>query len=52
MLRAPEMDAGLQVGSHHSRVEEQNHLPYSAGIDEDIKQFWSQYGPLRDTTRH
>ena len=21
-------------------------------IDEDIKQYWSQYGPLRDTTRH
>jgi len=22
------------------------------GIDEDIKQYWSQYGPLRDTTCH
>ncbi|PKU35452.1 hypothetical protein llap_14244 [Limosa lapponica baueri] len=21
-------------------------------IDEDIKQFWSQYGPLRDTTHY
>jgi len=26
VLRAPELDTGLQVGSHQSRVEEQNHL--------------------------
>ena len=23
-----------------------------AVIDEDIKQYWSQYGPLRDITHH
>jgi len=31
VLRAPELDAGLQVRSHQSRVEEQNHLPRPAG---------------------
>jgi len=31
VLRAPELDAGLQVGSHQSRVEGQNHLPRPAG---------------------
>jgi len=30
-LTAPELDAGLQVGSHQSRVEGQNHLPRPAG---------------------
>ncbi|KAK4817048.1 hypothetical protein QYF61_026356 [Mycteria americana] len=30
-LRAPELDAVLQVGSHHSRAEGQNHLPPPAG---------------------
>ncbi|KAK4816418.1 hypothetical protein QYF61_016854 [Mycteria americana] len=31
VLRAPELDAGLQVGSHQSGVEGQNHLPRPAG---------------------
>jgi len=31
MLGAPELDAGLQVGSHESRVEGQNPLPQPAG---------------------
>ncbi|KAK4829041.1 hypothetical protein QYF61_001846 [Mycteria americana] len=31
VLRAPELDAVLQVGSHQSRVEGQNHLPRPAG---------------------
>jgi len=31
VLRAPELDAGLQVGSHESGVEGQNHLPRPAG---------------------
>jgi len=31
VLRAPELDTGLQVGSHQSRAEEQNHLPLPAG---------------------
>ena len=31
VLRAPELDAGLQVRSHQSRVEGQNHLPQPAG---------------------
>ena len=31
MLGAPELDAVLQVGSHKSRVEGQNHLPRPAG---------------------
>ena len=31
VLRATELDAGLQVGSHHSTVEGQNHLPRPAG---------------------
>ena len=31
MLRAPELDAGLPVGSHQSRVEGQNPLPQPAG---------------------
>jgi len=31
VLRAPELDAGLQVGSHQSRSEGQNHLPQPAG---------------------
>jgi len=31
LLRAPEPDAGLQVGSHQSTVEGQNHLPQRAG---------------------
>ncbi|KAK4824151.1 hypothetical protein QYF61_011229 [Mycteria americana] len=31
VLRAPELDAGLQVGSHQSRAEGQNHLPRPAG---------------------
>jgi len=30
VLRAPELDAGLQLGSHRSRVEGQNHLPQPA----------------------
>jgi len=31
MLGAPELDAGLQVGSHQSGVEGQNHLSRPAG---------------------
>ncbi|KAK4819021.1 hypothetical protein QYF61_024137 [Mycteria americana] len=31
VLRTPELDAVLQVGSHQSRVEGQNHLPQPAG---------------------
>ncbi|KAK4830254.1 hypothetical protein QYF61_009321 [Mycteria americana] len=31
VLRAPELDAVLQVGSYQSRVEGQNHLPQPAG---------------------
>ncbi|KAK4824907.1 LOW QUALITY PROTEIN: hypothetical protein QYF61_021422 [Mycteria americana] len=31
VLRAPELEAVLQVGSHQSRVEGQNHLPRPAG---------------------
>jgi len=31
VLEAPELNAGLQVGSHQSTVEGQNHLPRSAG---------------------
>jgi len=31
MLRAPELDAVLQVGSHKSGVKGQNHLPRPAG---------------------
>ncbi|KAK4827132.1 hypothetical protein QYF61_014526 [Mycteria americana] len=31
VLRAPEVDAVLQVGSHQSRAEGQNHLPRPAG---------------------
>jgi len=31
MLGAPELDAGLQVGSHQSGAEGQNHLPRPAG---------------------
>ena len=31
VLGAPELDAVLQVGSHESRVEGQNHLPRPAG---------------------
>ena len=31
VLRTPELDAGLQTGSHQSRVEGQNHLPRPAG---------------------
>ncbi|KAK4806069.1 hypothetical protein QYF61_010278 [Mycteria americana] len=31
VLRAPELDAVLQVGSHQSRVEGQNHLPRPYG---------------------
>ncbi|KAK4830883.1 hypothetical protein QYF61_013812 [Mycteria americana] len=31
VLRTPELDAVLQVGSHQSRVEGQNHLPRPAG---------------------
>ena len=31
VLRAPELDAGLQVGSHQSEAEGQNHLPWPAG---------------------
>jgi len=31
VLRAPELDAELQVGSHQSRVEGQNPLPRPAG---------------------
>jgi len=31
VLRAPELDAGLQVGSHQSGVEGQNPLPQPAG---------------------
>jgi len=30
VLRAPELDAGLQVGSHQSRAEGQNPLPRPA----------------------
>lgn len=29
VLSTPELDAALQVGSHWSRVEGQNHLPQS-----------------------
>ena len=31
VLRAPELEAGFQVRSHQSRVEQQNHLPWPAG---------------------
>jgi len=31
VLGAPELDAGLQVGSHQSRVEGQNPLPRPTG---------------------
>jgi len=31
VLGAPERDTGLQVGSHQSRAEGQNHLPRPAG---------------------
>ena len=31
VLRAPELDAGLQVGSHQCGAEGQNHLPRPAG---------------------
>ena len=31
VLRAPELDAGLPLGSHQSRVEGQNRLPWPAG---------------------
>jgi len=31
VLRAPELDRILQVGSHQSRAEGQNHLPHPAG---------------------
>ncbi|KAK4830181.1 hypothetical protein QYF61_008972 [Mycteria americana] len=31
VLRTPELDAALQVGSHQSRAEGQNHLPRPAG---------------------
>ena len=31
VLRAPELDAGLHVGSHQSGVERQNHLPQLVG---------------------
>jgi len=31
VLKAPELDSGLQVGSHESRVKGQNHLPRPAG---------------------
>ncbi|KAK4816170.1 hypothetical protein QYF61_011552 [Mycteria americana] len=31
VLKAPELDTVLQVGSHQSRVEGQNHLPQPAG---------------------
>jgi len=31
VLRAPELDSGLQVGSHQSRAEGQNPLPQPAG---------------------
>ncbi|KAK4828848.1 LOW QUALITY PROTEIN: hypothetical protein QYF61_000905 [Mycteria americana] len=31
VLKTPELDAVLQVGSHQSRVEGQNHLPRPAG---------------------
>ena len=30
-MKAPELDAGLQVGSHQSGVGGQNHLPWPAG---------------------
>jgi len=33
VLRAPELDAGLQVGSYQSGVEGQNHIPHPAGHD-------------------
>ena len=31
VLRAPELDTGLQMGCHQSRAEGQNHLPQPAG---------------------
>jgi len=31
VLRAPELDVGLQVGSPKSRAEGQNHLSQAAG---------------------
>jgi len=31
MSGAPELDAGLQIGSHESGVKGQNHLPQPAG---------------------
>jgi len=37
MLGAPELDAGLQVGSHEGRVKGQNHLPRPAGTAKIIK---------------
>jgi len=42
MLRAPELDAGLPVGSHQSRVEGQNPLPHTAGdAAQDSVAFWA-----------
>ena len=38
VLRAPELDEILQVRSHQSRVEEQNHLPRYAGYTSDAAQ--------------
>ncbi|PKU39851.1 hypothetical protein llap_9848 [Limosa lapponica baueri] len=38
VLRAPELDAVLQVGSHESGVEGQNHLPRPAGHAFDVAQ--------------
>ena len=40
-MRAPELDAGLQVGSHQSGAEGQNHLPQPAGH--------ASFGAARDT---
>jgi len=31
VLRAPELDTGLQMGSHQGGAEGQNHLPQLAG---------------------
>jgi len=46
MLGPPELDSGLQVGSHQSRVELQNHLPQPAGhitfcAAQDMAGFWT-----------
>jgi len=58
VLGAPELDAGLQVGSHLSEEEGQNHLPRPAGhascdATEDMDGLLGrELRPLRDTSCH